>query len=211
MGTRRPGTTIRFWNPRFTNQPDIGPPLLLRLVSGLAILSVVGTLLFAVFTTLSAVGVADLTSTQSLYVAVLHFVLPLVAAYTISNNYPISRLVVVVYSVMLTAATLLGIGLLGQLARQQPIIAVGVPAMFTALVFWLYLGRRPTVYYRLIAGKSVPDELRDVAESLREDKWLNPRVRDRMNRLLDKLEIITMVSFIVIVLLAVIFIGDVDF
>ena len=211
MGTRRPGTIIRFWNPRFTNQPDIGPPLLLRLVSGLAILSVVGTLLYAVSTTLSAVGAAGLTSNQSLYVAVLHLVLPLVAAYTISNNYPVSRSVLVVYSLVLTAATVLGVGVLGQLAAKQPVIAVGVPAAFTGFVFWLFLGRKLKVYYWLIAGKPVPDEFRDAAEALREDRWLNPRVRDTMNRILDKLEIITMVSFIVIVLLAVVFLHDADF
>ena len=205
MGTRRPGTIVRFWNPRFTNQPDIGPPLLLRLVSGLAILSVAGTLLYAVFTTLSAIGVAGLTSTQSLYVAVLHFILPLVAAYTISNNYPASRVVLVVYSLVLMTATLLGIGVLGQLAAKQAVIAIGLPALFTGFVFWLYLGRKPKVYYWLIAGKPVPEDLHDVAESLREDKWLDPRVRDAMNRILDNLEIITMIGFIVIVLLALVF------
>ena len=208
MSTHRPGTKIRFWNPRHTNRPDIGPPLLLRLVSGLAILSVAGSLLYAVQQTLSTIGLSSPRSIDSIYVAVLHFILPLLAAYTISNNYPVSRSVLVVYTLVLTVATLLGIGVLGQLAAQQAIIAIGLPAMFTGFIFWLYLGRKAKVYYWLIAGKPVPDEYCDVAEALREDRWLNPRVREASNRVLDNLEIITMIGFILLVLLAFVFLDS---
>ncbi|MEM1176613.1 MAG: hypothetical protein AAGA33_03035 [Pseudomonadota bacterium] len=205
MGIFRPGTRVRFWTPRYTNRPDIGPPLPLRIVSGLSILSVVGTLLYAVFETLSTLESWGLSAFDALYIAVLHFLLPLAAAYTLSGNYPISRLVVSLYCLTLAGATATGRGMLGALAADSTLLAILVPGLLVSFVAWLFLAPGPRAYYLMVAGRDVPEPLRSAAASLKESRWLSERVRHALDRLLDYLELFTMIGFIVTVILVVAF------
>ncbi len=205
MGSFRPGTRVRFWTPRYTNRPDIGPPLPLRLLSGIAIFSVVGTLFYSVSEILSSLGSWGLGAFDYLYIALLHFILPLAAAYTISGNYPISRFVVSAYCLTLAGATVLGRSVLGQLAVDSAMVAALVPGALVVFLAWLFLAPRPRVYYLLIAGKPVPESLHAAGASLKESQWLSHRVRHALDQILDYMEIVTMVGFIVAVILVVVF------
>lgn len=199
MPHMRPGQRIRFWSPRFLNQPDVAAPGLLRLLAGIGMFSVAGVPMYAV--ALAVTG-ADIDSAEAIYVAVVHFVLPLGLFYAVNANSPLSRPILTVYFLVLAVATYLGKGFLGHLAADHVVTQAATIVILPVILLWLYATPKMRVYYALIRGRDVPFELEARRDDLTTTDWLGPRGKAILSTLLDNLETIVLLGFILAALAA---------
>ena len=203
MTLMRSGIKFRLWSPRFKNKPDVGPPGLLRLVAALSIFSIIGVLVYAI--AISITGIRSGPDPQSAaYVAVLHFLIPLGIAYTVGGNYPLSRLLIAVYVVTLSIATLAGIGFLGELQIDSSRKTIGTVAVLASTILWLFQSPKMRLYYALISGKPVPTDLVDRVDELTENTWLSPRATAAIDWFADNLETVVLLGFIAVTIFALI-------
>jgi hypothetical protein len=202
MGLLRPGTKVRFWTPGYKNKPTVHPPGLLSLVSVLSLFSAIGTLIYAVIQLLSAAGGSGIDAQQSIYIAFLHFLLPICVAYTISTNSPYSRILILLYCAVLYAATLAGKGYLGALeidASDKTIVASGI---LLIVILWLFASPKMRLYYVLISDRPIPEELESRAPELLGKTWLGPKGTKALEWLTDNLETAVLIGFIVVAVYA---------
>jgi len=198
----RPGTIIKFWSPRFENRPDVEPPALLKLVGALSMFSVAGALVYAVARQMAVGGTAEVVGYEAMYVAILHFVLPFGVFYSINMNSPLSRLIIAVYTIVLSVATILGKGFLGTLPVEDS-LKLYAPLGIAALVLgWLFTSPKMRFYYSSISGKPIPPELEARADELRGGPWLGPRGRAILEWFIDHAETAVLMGFLILALYA---------
>lgn len=202
MSLMRPGTKIPFWSPKFTNLADVSPPFLLRLIAGLALCSVAGVLVYGVVLALDHAGSVIASPTLGLYIATLHFLLPLGISYTIFSNSPWSRPLLAAYVLILSTATALGHGMLGTLTQDA---AVRVSSAFFAAsttLYWLFRNPRMRVYFARIGGRQVAPELQERVEALEAASGPGVRARLAIEWLVEWVELLILLGFIATVFFA---------
>lgn len=199
MTHMRPGQRIRFWSPKFLNEPDVAAPGLLRLLAGVGMFSVAGVPMYAV--ALAVTG-TDIDNAEAAYVAVVHFVLPLGLFYAVNANSPLSRPIVAVYFLILGVATYLGKGFLGHIAIDQVITQAATIVILPVVLLWLYATPKMRVYYALIRGRDIPFELEERRNDLTTTDWLGPRSKAMLSAVLDNMETIVLMGFILATLAA---------
>ena len=203
FSTMRPGIKVRLWSPRFKNRPSVEPPGLLRLVSALSILSIVGVLLYSVIVAVSGIGSTwGIEPNEALYIAIFHFVLPLCVAYTISSNHPISRLLIAFYGMALCTATVLGKGFLGNLRIDSTIRSLVSAILLLIVLTWLFRSPKMRYYYALVSGQPVPEDLQSRASELEGRNWISPKTRSALDWVADRMETILLLGMIVAVIFA---------
>ena len=203
MSHMRPGTKVKMWVHRFTNRPDVEPPGLLKFVAAISIFSVIGMLVYAV-----AHSVGDTASSQPIgisaaYVALLHFILPLVTFYTVSSNSPLSRLVITIYIVTLCSATIAGKGLLGELQVDETYRTSIAVAILVVVLGWLLGSPKMRYYYAAISNKEIPKDLAARDAELQGGSWLSFRARIAIDWFLDHMETLVLLGFIALAFYAV--------
>jgi hypothetical protein len=166
MNQMRPGVKVRFWSPRYKNMPSVEPPGLLKLASILAIFSVVGVLIYAVALALSGTVGAVFKTSAAISVAVVHFVMPLGAIYTVATNSPLSRIVILAYSLVVYGTTVAGIGFLGGLQINFVTKFVVSTVVLVSVLSWLLGSLKMRVYYAVISGSELPDGLDRSADEI---------------------------------------------
>ena len=192
----RPGTKIRMWSPRVKNRPDVEAPGLLRAASAISIFSVIGMLVYAVAQSITTVNIEP-DGVRAAYVALLHFVLPFVAFYTITTNSPLSRTVIVTYVVILSSATIAGKGFLGELPYDPIYKALIAAAVLVVILIWLYGSPKMRFYYAAVSDKPIPSDLIAREVELQHVTRLSPRARATIDWFLDHLQTIVLLGFIV--------------
>lgn len=202
MGILRPGTKVRFWTPGFKNRPDISPPGLLRLVSVLSFLSVVGVLLYAIGITLTSLSFVQADPIEAAYIATLHFILPICIFYTVSTNSVLSRPLIGVYFATLYVATVGGVGFLGQLPIDNATKFASATFCLILVAWWLLRSARMRLYYALIANRPVPVDLAGRVDELTYRYALSPVTRARIDWIIEHMETMVILGFIVVVLIA---------
>jgi hypothetical protein len=198
----RPGTRVRFWSPGYKNKPTVEPPLLLRIVASLCIISVVGVLIYGVSSTLDGVRSTSDGSFDAAYVAILHFVLPFCVFYTVSTNSWLSRPLIAMYAAILSGATILGKGFLGGLVFDTNTKILITAGIFVAIVAWLFGSKSMRLYYLLLADKRIPPQLEPYAIKLAQKQSRDSRAAAAIEWLVDHLETVVMLGFIVVVVIA---------
>lgn len=198
----RPGVKIPFWSHRFKHKPDVDAPALLRLVAALSIMSIVGTLVYAVFKAVSVTGHSLGVDEGAIYIAILHFALPFVVLYTISTNSWLSRHFIALYNLILYGATVTGHGVLGSIEVSETLRFATASAFLLAVILWLYVSPTMRVYYAVISGKPIPEGLEDRQSKLVAGSSLSPKWRGRVEWLLENMETLILVGFIVTCILA---------
>ncbi len=193
----RPGVKIPFWSHRFKHHADVDAPALLRLVGALSMISIVGTLVYAVFTALSATGFSHGIERGMLYIAVLHFVLPFLVLYTISTNSWLSRPFIALYNMILYGATIAGYGVLGAIEVSESLRFAFASMFLLMVLLWLYWSPAMRVYYAVISGRPIPEGLEAYRSKLVAGRSLSPKWRGRIEWLLEHMETLVMVGFIV--------------
>ena len=197
-GLMRPGVKIPFWSHRFKHHPDVDAPALLRLVGALSIVSIIGTLVYAVFTALSATGLSHGVERGMVYIAVLHFMLPFVVLYTISTNSWLCRPFIALYNIILCGATVTGYGVLGSIEMNEVLRTVFASVFLVMVLLWLYWTPAMRVYYAVISGRPIPEGLEDYQDRLIAGSSLSPKWRGRIESLLEHMETLVMVGFILV-------------
>jgi len=191
----RPGFKIKLWTGGFTNRPSVDAPWVLKLLTAFAIFSMVGALVYAVAVTIGASDVASVSNESAIYIAILHFFLPIAVIYTVTTNSPASRLLILGYFTTLCVSTIAGKGFLGGLNVDPELRRVTATATWLAVVLWLFLSPKMRFYYALISGQAVPRDLLSRAASFMDDSKLNPRWRAAIDWLADHLETVVLLGF----------------
>lgn len=202
MTGMRPGTKVRLWSPKFTNRPDVEPPALLKLAGALSVFSAVGVMVYSVATTLAGPGASESVGGEALYIAVLHFVVPVCIFYTINVNSPLSRFAIGLYVVALGLGTIAGRGFLGNLGIPETARALGSVLVMATVCWWLFRSPKMRFYYATIAHRSIPEELTSRADELQGGMNLSPRARAMLEWIVDRTETAVLLGFIAVVLYA---------
>ena len=195
----RPGTKVKLWSPKFTNRPDVEPPALLKLTGAVSIFSAVGVLIYAIA---MALAYGEPAGPDAIYIAVLHFILPICVFYTINVNSPLSRFAIGFYAVTLGLATILGRGFLGNLQIPETTRIVASVAVLATIIYWLFGSPKMRFYYATIANRPIADELRARADELQGGLSLSPRVRTVVEWIIDRAETAVLLGFIAVVFYA---------
>jgi hypothetical protein len=162
--------------------PEVEPPGLLKLVAIFSIFSVVGVLIYAVALALNGSVGASPNPSDAIFVAIVHFVMPLGAIYTVATNSPLSRIVIMVYVLLMYGTAIAGIGFLGSLQIEFGVKAAVATACLLAVLYWLFGNLKMRVYYAVISGSELPGDLTQSAEEI-----LAPSVIERhLSRIGDK-------------------------
>lgn len=201
MNNMRPGQRIKFWSPRFLNQPDVAAPGTLRILAGIAMLSVAGVPFYAVVV---ALGGRDMYSAEAIYITTVHFVLPFALFYSVNANSPLSRPIVAIYTLVLGGMTIAGEGFLGKLPVDEGLRTTVTIVIVVAVLVWLAHSPKMRAYYALLRGDDVPIELQERQEELTTTDWMGPRAKALLSSILDHLETVILLAFIVVVFAAVV-------
>jgi len=192
MSHSRPGVKITLWSAGFTNQEAVDPPWLLKTLVVLAILSMVASLLYAAATGLGAISVPP--AEEAIYIAVLHFVLPVVVIYTVTTNSPASRFLILGYFVTVYTATPNGKGFLGAIDVHAELRTMIATVILIAIGSWLFLSPKMRFYFALIAGKPIPSDLESRAARFMDQSKLNPKVRMVIDWIVDHIETVALLG-----------------
>jgi len=203
----RPGVKFKLRKFGFKNKPSVDPPGLLRLVAVLSIFSVVGVLVYSVFQTTTGMEFSGMATEKAAYIAMLHFILPFCVFYAVSTNSVLSRILIVVYLLILYFATIAGKGYLGELSIDSEAKLVVTTAALFLILAWLFRSPKMRLYYALIADKPVPEDLEARASELIGMNRLSPKNRATVEWLIDHVENIILLGFIVVVIIAFISTG----
>jgi len=199
-------TKVKLWTGGFTHQPSIDPPWLLRTFSALTMLSVVGTLVFAVWI---GVGAGDEPSLEdAIYIAILHFVAPLGITYMVTTNNPASRFLILGYFLALYVSVVEGKGFLGNLNWNPELKAIVSTAIFVLVVLWLFVSPKMRFYFAMISGKPIDRDLQQQSASFMDESKLNPKVRMVIDWFAERLETFVLLGFIAVVLYAYVSTGS---
>mgnify|MGYP003652465809 CR=1 FL=1 len=144
----------------------VTPPLSLRAVLVLCIVSVTGTLLYGVATELSSGAGSGKSIPALLAIVACYFLLPMLIAHTIANNRAQSCVLILAY----VAALLYALAGVIESARLddagRSVAAAGLVAAPLLVAWWLYGSPRLRLYYALVSGKEIPIDLRARTDAL---------------------------------------------
>jgi len=207
MSLMRPGVKIKLWKFGAKNKSHVHPPGLLRLVAALSILSTVGVLVYSVFQATTWIGYTGMAAEKAAYIAMLHFVLPFCVFYAVSTNRVstnsiLSRFLIAAYSLVLYVATISGKGFLGELSADSETGLVIASAAILLILVWLFRSPKMRLYYVLIAGKPVPEDLKYRASELVGGNRLSAKNRARVEWIIDNVETAIIFGFIIVVFIA---------
>lgn len=202
MGTKRPGVKIPFGSPDFKNKPDVEPPGFLRIIAAFSVFSIIGTTVYSVFVTTTGLGQSDLDSEKAIYVAVLHFLLPISVVIAISTNSHLSRFLISAYFLVLGCATFMGRGYLGTVPLDDGLRATLSIVVVGLILVWLFGSSKSRYYYSLIAGKDLPKDLVGRDSELAGKHWLSAGTKSLVNWTADHLETFVLLGFVVVVIYA---------
>ena len=176
--------------------PGLSPPVVLKFVQVICLLSLVGSLIYGVLTILGHFGGDSVGASRRLLEALVLFVLPFAVMFSISVNSPASRYLFIFYG--------LGVNFLvfGNTTNWWG----ALPTMFNLLLvvgclgvaFWMFFSRRGRTYYLVISHQKLPKELEPVLDSLMVPSSLE-RLAQRAWNLVEPF------SPIIIVVLAILF------
>ena len=199
MNNMRPGQRIKFWSPKFLNQPDVSAPGMLRIIAGIAMLSVAAVPFYAVVVALSG---REVYSGEAIYIATVHFVLPFALFYSVNANSPLSRPIAAIYALVVGGMTVAGKGFLGQLPVNEGLRTTVAMAVVVTILVWLAHSPKMRAYYALLRGDEIPFELEERQDELTTTDWMGPRAKALLSSILEHLETVVLLAFIAVVFAA---------
>lgn len=154
---RWPAGKIKLWVGQPVNAPFVTPPISLRLALIVCVISVTGTLVYAVAVQLR-MGY-ETAHAAMIFVAVLYFVLPVLIAHSIAVNRWFSRPLLLIYA-FAVAFQVVSHALGQPWTREEKAGVLFLTGIVCAGIFWwLYWTVKMRVYYAMISGRELPTGL----------------------------------------------------
>lgn len=169
----KPAGKLKLWTGGYVNKPGVTPPVFLRAVICVLLLSLLSTLLYGVFGIMDHFEADGGSVGYMAAVTLLFFLSPFSIVYAISTNHPASRALLVAYCGALIYFILDSHYSISS-AIEKP-YAVVMVSLILGTVLWLYLSPRARVYYALIQDKPIPEDLTQIA-----DKLLRPTATEKL-------------------------------
>lgn len=163
---RFPAGNFRLWTGQSVNAPFVTPPVSLRLVMVLSIISVVATLVLGVLTQLGHTGGWAISDIGQAFVAAVYFVLPVLIAVAISTNRVSSRPLILIYSLAVTWQLIARLDRIIESPDTRGAALFAITLALIGITWWLYRSPRLRVYYALISDRPMPDDLAADVERL---------------------------------------------
>jgi hypothetical protein len=157
--SRAPVGKLRLWTGQPVNAPFVTPPIGLRAILVICVLSVTGTLLLGVSRQLAAGGAPDDSASALVLIAFFWFLLPILLATTIVTNRAPSRLLSLAYFGFVAVEVARYIDTLTYAPATRSYLAAVAGLLWLAMLYWMYRSARMRIYYALISGRPVPDDL----------------------------------------------------
>ena len=155
---------LKFWTGGYINRPGVTPPLFLRLIMFGLLLMSIATIVFGVFGIMGHFSLGESAPAGVIMAVAVFFLAPFVVVYALVTNHPSSRAVLVaLFAAIFTY--LLNVRFNGSSVISDAGLIVAT-AFLVGAVFWMYLSPRSRVYFALIQGCDIPDDLLHVADSL---------------------------------------------
>ncbi len=158
--------SYRLWLGQPVNAALVTPPMSLRVVIILSILSATGTLFFGVANQLSFGGALVTSFPQIIFLVLCYFLLPILIAHTISTNWPISRILISTYLFAVAFQAFVYVDTLRIGLELKALYAAGIFASFVGAMWWLFGSKKLRIYYSLIVGEGLPDDIEGRADDL---------------------------------------------
>lgn len=163
--SRAPAGKLKLWIGQPVNAPFVTPPMSLRVVLILCILSVAGSLAYAVFVQLGHTGF-DRGSILDNALLVACFLLPILIAVTISTNRAISRPIILTFALVVAYQVLTGLEHMSISREQRAVSIVSVALVIAGTAWWLFGSSRLRLYYALVAHLPIPEDLKPAIDKL---------------------------------------------
>lgn len=160
----RPSGKIPLWTGGYINQPGVTPPVFLRVIALTLLLTSIGTMIVGVFGIMGHFGGNIDSAIYLTGVTFLFFVAPFVIAYSIITNHPTTRLLLVGF--MAATTYYFFDSDIWNPGRLQFVFFLAAVGFFLATFIWLFLSPRARLYFALIQGKTVPDDLAHLVDEL---------------------------------------------
>ena len=193
----KPAGKLKLWTGGYVNRPGVQPPVVLRVILFCLLLSSLCTLVYGAFAAMGF-GQRPGTAAENAGLVLLFFLLPFVIVYLISTNHPGSRPLLVVF--FLSVGIVLFPGVSVEALTESPIYPA-VVALFTGIFYWLYMSSRARVYYALIKGMPVPDDLAHLADQL-VSATTTEKVARRVWRFFEPLSPFFLIAFALLIVYA---------
>jgi hypothetical protein len=162
-------------------------------------LSLVGTIIYAVFSILGNVDDFGGSIARMIFLIVVCFVFPVAIMYSISTNSPTSRILLVAYFGT-TIFSIVNFDLLSSKPRVN-VVLIGFTIFAIGNTLWLFTSARARVYFALIRNVPVPHELSHLVETFTSvsatELWFR-----RLGKLLEPLEPIFILVFSIVLVIA---------
>ncbi|NOX70237.1 MAG: hypothetical protein GXP15_13695 [Gammaproteobacteria bacterium] len=149
---RFPTRKFKLWSGQPVNAPDVMPPMALRVMVILSVLSVTGTLIYGVTQQLAIGGTPEISVLKAMTIAGFYFVLPVLIALTILTNRSVSRFLILTYAAFVSFQLLNSFDVSRDITADRISFMMSILVFLLALVWWLYRSARMRIYYRLISG-----------------------------------------------------------
>jgi len=131
-----------------------------------ALLSVTGTLLFAVGNQLQMGGPSVSSPTEMGFIAICYFVLPVLIAHTVSMNWSVSRILIFAYASAVAFQGFQYVARVHATPVYKGAVATGIVLALLIVLWWLFYSRRLRLYYSLISHTGIPEDLDAPPEEL---------------------------------------------
>ena len=159
----KPAGKLKLWTGGYVNRPGVEPPVTLRIVLFCLLLLSLFTLVYGAIVAMGF-GEQSGKAVNTAGLVALFFLLPFVIAYLISTNHSLSRPLLVVFLLAVSVVLMLPGRSAGE-GMGRP-INVAIMALSIGILYWLYASPRARVYYALIKGRPVPDDLTHLVDQL---------------------------------------------
>ncbi len=198
---------VQLWTGESYNRPDVVPPMALRAIAILCVISVTGVLVYGIVGQLSMLSRPELSILQAIVFIGFHAVIPLGAAYAVSSNRRVSRPLIVIYCLYIGYRAIEQVLELRVTADTRLAMIVAICLLLLTIGFWLYRSPRMRYYYSVVSDRAIPDDLVGQKDVLSRPGPFQKRIVHFASRIAPLLEWAVPILIITLIVFAIAQIG----
>lgn len=162
----KPADKLKLWIGQPVNAPFATPPIGLRTILIVCVLSVVAALILGVLRQLAPGGTPTDSAFDLIIIAGFYFVLPIVVSVTVVTNRILSRPLSLAFLGFLAFKAAQFVDTLPYSPQNRAYIVAAIGLAWLWMLWWMYRSARMRLYYCLISGQPVPNDLSERVDEL---------------------------------------------